>query len=209
MIIDPTSTSPRDMYRLLIGLIVPRPIAWVSTLSAAGVTNLAPFSFFNGISASPPSLLFCPANKRDGSKKDTLLNVEATREFVVNVVPFALAEPMNGSAADYAHDESEFDALSIAQEPSVKVKAPRVKNAPVHIECVLHQVVHVGEGPLAGNVVIGRIVWIDVRDELLDERGDPDPRKLDAIGRMGGIGYARTTDLFTLPRPQAPARGNG
>lgn len=201
MEIDPEKLRPREMYHWLISTVLPRPIAWVSSLSANGGGNLAPFSFFNAITSNPPTLLFCPANRRDGSKKDTLLNVEATKEFVVNVVPYSLAEAMNTTSAEFAPDQDEFDMVKIERAPSVKVKPPRVKLAPVHFECVLHQIVTVGEGALGGNVVIGRIVWMSIHDSVLNEKKEIDPRKLDAIGRMGGMGYARTTDLFEIQRP--------
>jgi flavin reductase (DIM6/NTAB) family NADH-FMN oxidoreductase RutF len=201
MLIDPATTAPRDIYKLLIACITPRPIAWVSTVSPRGVPNLAPFSFFNGIGANPPSVLFCPVNRRDGSKKDTLLNVEATKEFVVNIVPFSLAKPMNDTSADLAYEVNEFETAGIDAVPSLKVKPPRVKDSPVYMECVLHQIIHVGEGALGANVVIGRIVCLEVSDAVLNASGEVDARKLDTIGRMGGSLYSRTTDLFELPRP--------
>jgi len=201
MELDPQKMPARDFYRYMIGSIVPRPIAWVSTLSPKGVANLAPFSFFNAVGANPPTVVFCPANKRDGSKKDTLLNIEATKEFVINIVPFALANVMNDTSAEYAYDESEFDFVKIERAPSQVVKPPRVKSAPVHIECTLTQIVNIGDGALGANLVIGRILWMNVDASVLDAENQIDPRKLDAIGRMGGIGYARTTDLFDIVRP--------
>jgi len=203
MTIDPVATPARDFYKLMISCITPRPIAWVSTISPKGIPNLAPFSFFNGIGANPPSVLFCPVNHRDGSKKDTLLNVEATKEFVVNIVPFALAKPMNETSAELPYEQNEFDFAKITPAPSTKVKPPRVKESPIHMECVLHSIVNVGTGPIGANVVIGRIVWMDIAASVLDDKGQIDPRQLDTIGRMGGMGYARTTDLFDLPRPNA------
>src|SRR4051812_11718052 len=202
MIVDPEKTAARDFYRLLISCVTPRPIAWVSTISPKGIPNLAPFSFFNGIGANPPSVLFCPVNHRDGGKKDTLLNVEATKEFVVNIVPFSLAGPMNESSAELPYEQNEFEFAKVTQVPSVKVKPPRVKESPIHMECVVHQIVNVGTGPIGANVVIGRIVWLDIADSVLDTQGQIDPRKLDTIGRMGGALYSRTTELFELPRPQ-------
>ena len=201
MQIDPATTAPRDIYRLMIGCITPRPIAWVSTVSPRGIPNLAPFSFFNGVGANPPTVVFCPVNRRDGSKKDTLLNIEKTPEFVVNVVPFALARPMNETSADLPYESSEFEAAGLATAPAFKVKPPRVKDAPVFMECVLHQIVNVGAGALGANLVIGRIVWMEIADSVLGPDQQIDPRKLDTIGRMGGSLYARTTDLFDLPRP--------
>lgn len=201
MIVDPFTTAPRDIYKLMIGCITPRPIAWVSTLSPGGVPNLAPFSFFNGVGANPPTIVFCPVNRRDGSKKDTLINIEATPEFVVNIVPFSLAVPMNTTSAELAYEVNEFDYAKLTAAPSVKIKVPRVKEAPVHMECVLHQIVNVGSGALGANMVIGRIVWMEIADSVLDGAGLIDPAKLDTIGRMGGALYSRTTDRFELPRP--------
>ncbi|HYG75837.1 MAG TPA: flavin reductase family protein [Planctomycetota bacterium] len=201
MIIDPAATAPRDLYRHLISLVTPRPIAWVSTISPRGIPNLAPFSFFNGIGANPPSVLFCPVNHRDGSKKDTLINVEAIGDFVVNIVPYSLAVAMNETSAEVPYEVNEFERAKLTAEPAKHVKSPRVKESPVHLECVLHQVIPVGQGALGANVVIGRIVWIEIADSVLDPKGQIDPRKLDTIGRMGGSLYARTTDLFDLPRP--------
>lgn len=201
MLIEPEKSTPRDVYRVLIACITPRPIAWVSTISPKGTPNLAPFSFFNGVGANPPTVLFCPVNHRDGSKKDSLVNVAATKEFVVNVVPFALARPMNDTSAELPYEVNEFETAGLTAVPSLKVKPPRVKDSPLHIECVLHQIVTVGEGALGANIVIGRIVCIEVADHVLGADGQIDPRKLDTIGRMGGQMYARTTDLFELPRP--------
>jgi flavin reductase (DIM6/NTAB) family NADH-FMN oxidoreductase RutF len=203
MLIDVDKTAPRDLYRHLISCIMPRPIAWVSTISPRGIPNLAPFSFFNGIGANPPTILFCPVNHRDGSKKDTLINIEATPEFVVNMVPFSLARPMNETSAELPYEVNEFETAQVTAVPALKVKPPRVKDSPVYLECVLHQIVKVGEGALGANVVIGRIVCMEISDAVLGADGLIDPRKLDAIGRMGGSLYARTTDLFELPRPGA------
>jgi flavin reductase (DIM6/NTAB) family NADH-FMN oxidoreductase RutF len=162
---------------------------------------LAPFSFFNGIGANPPTVLFCPVNRRDGSKKDTLINIEATPEFVVNIVPFTLASPMNETSADLPYEVNEFEAAHVDAVPALKVRPPRVKDSPVYMECVLHQIVTVGHGALGANVVIGRIVCMEIADRVLGADGQIDPRKLDTIGRMGGSSYTRTTDLFELPRP--------
>ena len=201
MLIDMEKSPAREIYKVMIACITPRPIAWVSTISPSGVPNLAPFSFFNGIGANPPTVLFCPVNRRDGSKKDTLVNIEATKEFVVNVVPFSLAKPMNDTSADLPYEVNEFEKAGIDPAPSLKVKPPRVKDSPVYFECVLHQVVTVGEGALGANVVIGRIVCIEIADAVLAADGQIDPRKLDTVGRMGGSLYSRTTDLFELQRP--------
>lgn len=205
--LDPAALAARDTYRLLIGVITPRPIAWVSTISPAGITNLAPFSFFNGVAASPPTIVFSVVNRRDGSKKDTVLNVEATGEMVVNIVSYAEREPMNATSEELPYEVSEFEKCGVAAIPSERVKPPRVAASPAQLECVLHQIVRVGEGPLASNLIIGRIVLIHLADGLLDDKGRIDPRALDSIGRIGGTGFARTTDLFSLPRPGGKYEG--
>jgi flavin reductase (DIM6/NTAB) family NADH-FMN oxidoreductase RutF len=200
MLVDFTSISPRDAYPWLIGAITPRPIAWVSTISAGGATNLAPFSFFQGIGANPPTLMFSVLNDRTGRKKDTILNVEQVPEFVVNLVPFALREPMNLSSTALPHGESEFDRFGIANAPSIHVRPPRVALSPVALECKVAQIVRLGEGPLAGNAVFGTVLCVHVSEAVLTD-GAIDPHKLDTIGRMGGETYSRTTELFTLQRP--------
>ncbi len=201
MLLDFTTLAPRDAYPWLIGTITPRPIAWVSTISADGKTNLAPFSFFNGVCARPPTLMFSPVNRSDGTKKDTVRNIEAVPEFVVNLVPFALAEQMSESSASLPYGESEFAQFDIASTPSTRVRPPRVAAAPVAFECVLDRIVPIGDGPLAANVVFGRILLAHVSNAVLGPDGRPDPAKLDLIGRLGGDAYARTREVFTIERP--------
>lgn len=206
MEIDPASITQAERYKLLIGAIVPRPIAFVSTVSPDGLHhNLAPFSFFNGVGSNPMTLVFCPANKPDGSEKDTLRNCKppeegGTGEFVVNVASHAYARKMAASSEPLPYGESEFALTGLTMEPSVTVKPPRVKESPVAFECRTVQVVRTNPGGAAGgNIVIGRVVHVFVRDDLINERFHIDPEKLDAIGRMGGLGYTRTRDRFELP----------
>lgn len=201
MTIDPADIPSRDFYRHMVACITPRPIAWVSTVSPAGVTNLAPYSFFNGVGANPPAVVFCPVNRRDGSRKDTLVNVEATRQFVVNVVSDRLAERMNATSAEFEYGVCEFEQCGLTPVPSVKVKPPGVSEAAVRMECELLEVVRVGEGALAGNAVIGRIVLLHADESVLDAGGQVDPAKLDTVGRMGGSLYARTRERFSMERP--------
>lgn len=205
MTLDFATLSPRDAYAWMVSAIAPRPIAWVSTVNAAGQSNLAPFSFFQGVCAVPPTLLFTGANDRAGKKKDTILNVEAVPEFVVNIVPYALAEPMNATAAPLPHGESEFEKFNIATAPSLKVRPPRVAASPVAFECVLDRIVRVGDGPLGANVVFGRIVCAHVAESVLGTNGAIDPAKLDTIGRMGGDLYTRTGGFFSITRPTGGA----
>ncbi len=202
MLLDFTTLPPRDAYAWMTQAIIPRPIAWVSTVSADGRTNLAPFSFFQAVCSNPPTLMFVPTNNRDGGKKDTLRNIEAVPEFVVNLVPHALAAPMNATAAPLPHGESEFDHAGVAPAPSAKVRPPRVAAAPVAFECTLDRIVTIGAGVGAGNVVFGRIVALHVAEAVLGADGRSlDPLKLDLVARLSGDFYMRTGELFTITRP--------
>jgi flavin reductase (DIM6/NTAB) family NADH-FMN oxidoreductase RutF len=201
MRLDFATLAPRDAYQWMISMILPRPIAWVSTISAEGKTNLAPFSFFQGVCANPPTLMFVPVNNRQGAKKDTVRNIEAVPEFVVNLVPHRLAEQMNATSALLPYGESEFEKFGIAPAPSDLVRPPRVAAAPVAFECRLHQIVNIGEGPLAAHVIFGRILAAHVADAVLGTDGRPDVSKLDLIGRLGGEAYTTTRDTFSIERP--------
>ena len=201
MRLDFSQLAPRDAYQWMISTILPRPIAWVSTISADGKTNLAPFSFFQGVTANPPTLMFVPVNNRQGQKKDTVRNIEAVPEFVVNLVPHALAEQMNACSALLPYGESEFEKFGITAAKSDLVRPPRVAAAPVAYECRLRQIVNIGEGPLAAHVIFGSILVAHVRDDVLGANGKPDARKLDLIGRLGGEDYTTTRDIFSIERP--------
>ncbi len=200
MIIDPKSVSPTDVYKVMVGTIVPRPIAWVSSVSEAGLNNLAPFSFFTGASADPPIVCFAPIRNARGGFKDTRCNIESTRDFVVNVVSENLTEKMNITAALVAPEVDEFEIAGLTAVPSELVKAPRILEARVSMECRLVQIIEFGERPLGGCLVVGEIVLFHVDDECIDNfRIDPD--KLKAVGRMAGSTYVRTTDRFDVIRP--------
>jgi flavin reductase (DIM6/NTAB) family NADH-FMN oxidoreductase RutF len=201
MLLDFEKLPPRDGYAWMTSVITPRPIAWVSTISADGKPNLAPFSFFQGVCSNPPTLLFVPTNNRDGGKKDTLRNIEAVPEFVVNVVPHALAAQMNATSAPLAHGESEFAHAGVTPAPATKVRPPRVAESPVSIECRLDRVVEVGSGVGAGNIVIGRILAMNVDESVLGGDGRIDALKLDLVARMGGDFYSRTREIFQVARP--------
>jgi flavin reductase (DIM6/NTAB) family NADH-FMN oxidoreductase RutF len=202
MQLDLTTLKPREAYQWMTSTILPRPIAWVSTISGEGKVNLAPFSFFQGVTSSPPSLLFVPVNLRDGSSKDTVRNLAAVPEFVVSLVSHGLAEKMNATSASLPYGESEFEAFGVAAAPSERVRPPRVADAPVSFECRLHQIVPIGEGPLAANVVFGLIQLMHVRDDVLGADGLADPGKLDLVARLGGELYSTTRDRFALKRPR-------
>lgn len=193
--------STRDLYAKMVQVITPRPIAWVSTVSSAGIANLAPFSYFSGVGAKPPTVLFCPANDRDGQPKHTLRNIRETGEFVINIASYALVEAMHQSSAEYPDDVSEFAELGLEAADSVKIKPPRVAEALVSMECTLHHTVSLAAGPGGANIVVGKIVYWHIDDALFDADGTISAERLDTVGRMGGQGYVRTTDRFELPRP--------
>lgn len=205
MEINPAEIDIASRYKLLIGCIVPRPIAVVSTISGAGTLNLAPFSFFNGVGSNPLTLLFCPANAPDGSEKDTLRNCKpvaegGTGEFVVSLAPLAIIRQVVAAAEPLPPEESEFDLAGLTPSPSRLVRPPRVLESPVSFECRTLQVVRTGPGsPNAGNVVIGSVVHIHISDHAINERFHIDPAVIDLAGRMGGSGYCTTRDRFDIP----------
>jgi flavin reductase (DIM6/NTAB) family NADH-FMN oxidoreductase RutF len=199
--IDVSGHGLVETYRTLIEIVTPRPIAWVTSLDPDGLVNLAPFSFFNLFGSNPPVVVFSPTRRRDGSKKDTLLNVEATGEFVLNAAVEPLADRVNLSSKELPRGSSEVELTGLTLRPSVKLRVPAVAEAPVNLECRALQIIPVGNGPLAANLVIGEVLVIHVDDRVLDPSGRVDPRKLRTIARMGGDDYCRTTDLFQMKRP--------
>ncbi len=201
MTIDVSQTGIVDVYQALVSVVVPRPIAWVTTVDREGRVNLAPFSFFNVFGANPPVVVFSPTLRRDGSKKDTLHNVQTTGEFVVNSAVEGLAREVNLSAKELPPDESEIDLTGLTTLPALKVRPPRLAATPVHLECRVRHIFPIGDGAIAANLVIGEIVMIHVSDDVLDDHGQVDPRKLKAIARLGGNYYCRSTDLFEMQRP--------
>ena len=203
---DPAALPPNGMYKLLISSVVPRPIAWVSSVDADGVRNLAPFSYFMAITDDPPTIAFASSFRgagRDG-KKDTLRNVEATREFVVNVVDDALAAQMNVTSGDYPPEVDEFEVAGLAVAAATRVAPPRVADAPIAMECRLDRIVPVGRA----NLVLGRIVHLHVRDGLYDPTtGRVDMHRLRPVGRLAGNLYTHVHDIFEMKRPTADYRG--
>lgn len=204
--IDFAGLASRQAYHLLTRVVIPRPIAFVSTISADGRVNLAPFSYFTLGGLQPPSVVFCPVNDRNGQEKDTLRNIRATSEFVVHGVSADLTERMNLTSAAFDYGVNEFEMAALAEVPSSRVRPPRVAEAPFALECRLVKVVTVGPGPLAANFVIGEVLCLHVDEDALDEAGLPEPLKLDLVARLGGDAYMRTTReaLFDLVRPRSP-----
>lgn len=204
--LNPSEQAPQDTYKLLVGAVVPRPIAFVSSMDENGVRNLAPFSFFTVASANPPIVCFCPmtrgANKANlQPTKDTLRNIIATREFVLNIVSEQFAQQMNKCSAEVPPEIDEFDISGLTPLASELVRPPRVAESHIQMECRLEQIVHVSTEPLGGSLVLGEVLRFHVRESLLDNfKIDPD--KLHAIGRMAGATYVRTTDRFDMERPK-------
>lgn len=204
--LNPAEENPQDIYKLLVGSVVPRPIAFVSSMDAEGVRNLAPFSFFTVASANPPIVCFCPmmrgvTNTGLQPTKDTLRNIIATREFVVNIVSEEFAAQMNACSAELAPEVDEFLVSGLTPIASDLVRPPRVAESHVQMECRLQQIVHVSTKPLGGSLVLGEVLRFHVSEALLDNfRIDPD--KLHAIGRMAGSTYTRTRDRFDMERPK-------
>jgi flavin reductase (DIM6/NTAB) family NADH-FMN oxidoreductase RutF len=210
--IDPRNLAPTAVYKLLIGCIVPRPIAWVSTVGPDGVKNVAPFSFFMGVCNDPPTLAFSVGPRGGESKigpaglKDTVRNVEGSGEFVVNVVDDRLAEQMNLTSGDYPPDVDEFVVAKLTPAPSVKVRAPRVREAPISMECRLAQIVHVGRGP--HSLVLGEILYFHLRGDIYDPTtGRVDMHRLRPVGRLCGQMYTHVHDIFEMRRPEANYAG--
>ena len=208
MYVNASQLSHRELYNILLSSVAPRPIAWVSTVSAAGQPNLAPFSFFNCVSVDPPLLAFAPGLRApkdttliDGEPKDTLRNIRETKEFVVNVVTYNLREHMNLTSGEYDQTVNEFELANLTPRPSQLVRPPRVGESPVSFECKLYQILDFSTGPTSSSLVIGEIVAIHI-DETHLKDGRLDRDSLDLIGRMGGMQYTRTGDRFEMIRPK-------
>jgi flavin reductase (DIM6/NTAB) family NADH-FMN oxidoreductase RutF len=208
--INPADCETRQVYKLMTGIIVPRPIALVSTIDCHGLRNLAPFSFFTGVGSNPPTVLFCPTVRAASSfgaegepdfRKDTLRNVEETGEFVVNIVSEAIAAAANAASAEVPPEVDEFMLAGLTPVASESVRPPRVAESPAQMECKLLQVVYTNRAPGGGVVVLGEIVRFHVRANLFEDFRI-DPAGLDAVGRMAGNTWVRTRDRIELIRPK-------
>jgi flavin reductase (DIM6/NTAB) family NADH-FMN oxidoreductase RutF len=200
--IDPATLSDDAAYFWQIATIVPRPIAWTSTLNEDGTANLAPFSYFTGAGSDPPMCIIVVSRRtRDGVEvpKDTWRNIERQGEYVIHVVPNRLAEAMNVTSTDFPYGVDEFDAAGVTKIPSERVRPPRIAEAPVAMECRLERIVEVGRDRTA--IIVGEILLWHVRDDLVVD-GRLDMGRLDPVGRMAGPTYTRTRDRFTLVRPK-------
>jgi len=189
---DVADLSVQETYLRMVQLITPRPIAWVSTLSEDGIANLAPFSFFSGVGANPPTVCFAPANDGHGRPKDTLKNIRSNGQFVVNIVTRPVAQAMHRSADDVAPEVDEFDLTGVTPAASVKIKPPRVAQAVAAVECTLHTALQLGTGPGGANLVIGNVVYFHVDDSVLDQKSLP------TVGRVGRREYTEVLETFRL-----------
>ena len=200
---DPANLNRKEAHELLVGAILPRPIAFVSTVGPDGVFNLAPFSYFTALSVQPAIVGFSIGPKTGGGKKDTLVNVLHTKDFVINIVSEALAKAMNQASGEYPSNIDEFKVTGLNPLPSDLVKSPRIAESPVNLECRLRQILEFGEDLRVSSFIIGDVLRVHVRDELLDGGVIKAPR-LKAIGRLGEDFYCRTMDIFEMKRPQGP-----
>lgn len=202
---DPETLETRDLHKLLLSAVAPRPIAFASTIDSKGNVNLSPFSYFNVFSSNPPILIFSPSRRvRDNTTKHTLENADETREVVINMVDYSIVEQMSKSSNEYAKGVNEFTKTGLTEVSSLKVKPPRVLESPVSFECVVDNIISLGEKGGAGQLVIAKVVHIHVNSELLDSNDQIDPTKLDLVARLGGDWYSRVTkeSMFTINKPK-------
>lgn len=204
MTIDPKELTTSQLHSYLLGTIAPRPIALASTIDGYGNVNLSPFSFFNIFGSNPPILVFSPSRRvRDNTTKHSLENLKEVPEVVINIVNFEMVEQMSLASTEYDKGVNEFVKSGLTETPSTKIKPPRVKEAPASFECKVKEVISLGEEGGAGNLIICEVVFAHIKDEILDESGQVDPHKLDAVARMGGDWYCRASGqaLFEIPKP--------
>jgi flavin reductase (DIM6/NTAB) family NADH-FMN oxidoreductase RutF len=200
MKLRPQDMKKKDLHELFVSTMLPRPIAFVSTVSEEGIFNLAPFSFFTPLCLKPPIIAFSIFWKRDGQKKDTLRNIDYSKDFVVTVVTEAIAEAMNQTSADYPGNVSEFKEVGLTPIKGDLVKAPLVAESPVNMECNFLQIIEFGEAPTGSNFVLGEVILVHIRENVW--AGDhADISRLKVIGRLGEDLYCRTTDVFEMKRP--------
>ena len=202
--INPIDYSTKDLHKILLSSVTPRPIALASTIDTNGVVNLSPFSYFNVFSANPPVLIFSPANRvTDNSKKDTLINISKVKEVVINLVDYNIVEPTSLSSVYFEKNVDEFLKSGLTKMESIKVKPPRVLESPVSYECKVNDVISLGNDGGAGNLIICEVLMIHINEEFLNENGDVDPLKLNLVARMGENYYldVKKESLFEIKKP--------
>ena len=202
--IDPISLETKELHKILLSSIAPRPIAFASTIDSNGNVNLSPFSYFNVFSSNPPILIFSPSRRvRDNTTKHTLENAMETKEVVINVVNFPIVEQMSKSSVEYEKGVNEFIETGLTQVKSLLVKPPRVLESPISFECKVQDIISLGESGGAGQLIIAKVVQIHIDKKFIDKNGDIDSEKLDLVARMGGDWYTRATkeSMFKIPKP--------
>ena len=202
--IDPINLEVKELHKILLSSVAPRPIAFASTIDSNGNVNLSPFSYFNVFSSNPPILIFSPSRRvRDNTTKHTLENAKETKEVVINVVNFPIVEQMSKSSIEYEKGVNEFIETGLTQVKSVLVKPPRVLESPISFECNVQDIVSLGESGGAGQLIIAKVIQIHIDKKFLDKNGDIDSEKLDLVARMGGDWYTRSTkeSMFKIPKP--------
>ncbi len=201
---NPKKLDIKSNYHLMISGIVPRPIAFVSSISLNGEINLAPYSFFNGFGANPPIVGFSPAlSGRTGKPKDTLLNIQDTKEFTISIANSAMVGQVSLSSCEYERSIDEFDITGLTKQKSDLVKPPYVSESAFVMECKLHDIIYLGNKPASGNLILGEIVMFHISDKILDSNNSVDPNLLDAISRLGGSWYSKSKDgLFEYKKPR-------
>jgi flavin reductase (DIM6/NTAB) family NADH-FMN oxidoreductase RutF len=199
----PSQLKVSEIHQYMLDSIAPRPIAFVSTIDKDGHVNLSPFSFFNAFGANPPILIFSPALRgRDGATKNTLDNIKDIKECVVNIVDYKMVQQMSLASTEYPKGVNEFVKAGLTEEKSDLVKPPRVKEAPVQMECIVKEVISTGEKGGAGQLVICEIVMMHINEDVIGDDGRIDPIKIDQVARMGGNWYSRAAKgLFSIPKP--------
>ena len=201
---NPKDLDIRSNYHLMISGIVPRPIAFVSSISNNNEVNLAPYSFFNGFGANPPIVGFSPAlSGRTGKPKDTLLNIQETKEFTISIANSGMVGQVSLSSCEYERSIDEFEKTGLTKQESTIVKPPFVGESSFVMECKLYDIVYLGNKPASGNLILGEIVMFHISENILDTKGAVDPNLLDAISRMGGSWYSKSKDgLFEFKKPR-------
>ena len=201
--VDPSQLDQPKLHQYLLGSVGPRPIAFVSTIDENGIDNLAPYSFFNVFSSNPPVLIVSPARRgRDKTTKHTLENARLNRQCVVNIVDFAMVEQMSLASTEYPAGVSEFVKAGLTPVASEVVQPKRVKESPVQMECEVFEIMPLGDGGGAGNLMMCKVVRIHLQEHIFDSDGRIDPIRIDQVARMGGHWYTRANaGLFQLPQP--------
>lgn len=202
--LDPVQLDTKEVHKILLSSVAPRPIAFASTVDLKGNVNLSPFSYFNVFSSNPPILIFSPSRRvRDNTTKHTLENAKETKEVVINMVNYSIVEQMSQTSREYDKGVNEFVETGLTEVPSLKVKPPRVLESPISFECTVDNIVSLGESGGAGQLIIAKVIQIHINKDYLDTEGNIDSEKLELVARMGGDWYTKANkeSMFKIPKP--------